>query len=362
MTDQEVRPRPEVQPDRVIRRRHFSIFWPVLLISVGVFLFLNNIGVVQGSGWDLVLRLWPLLLIVGGLDGLFRREGLVGAVVLIGLGVVFLLGTLGYLGLSAWEVILRFWPVFLVALGLDILIGHKRPWAPVIGAVVGLLLVAGIAFLIVSAPAITNVRTEPVNFALNNVTQSNGRINMAVGRLEVGSGAAATALADGQMRLGVLGNVRSSGSGGNFNLDADSSSYVSFGPNDSDRWTIQLNPMVQYNLNVNMGVGEEIVDLSALKAQNIDLNMAVGRIEVRLPTETSVSGTVKGAVGETVVYVPRNATVSIHLDSGLTGVNYPPEYSKVDKELSSPSQAAGAPSVTLTVAQALGSISIRYLP
>jgi hypothetical protein len=361
MANQEVRPTPEVQPERVTRRRHFSIFWPVLLISVGVFLFLNNINVIQGSGWDLVLRLWPLLLIVGGLDGLFRREGLVGAVVLIGLGVVFLLSTLGYLSLSAWEIILRFWPVFLVALGLDILIGHRRPWAPILGAVVGLVLVAGVAVLIISAPSITNVRTEPVSFALNAVSQSNGRINMAVGRLDLGSGAAATSLADGEMRLGVLGNVRKSESDGSFSLDADSSSYVSFGPNQSDRWTIHLNPAVTYNLDVNMGVGEEIVGLTDLKVQNINLNMAVGRLEVRLPASGSVTGTVKGAVGETVVFVPRNASVNIHLDSGLTGVNYPPEYTKVDKELSSPGQAGG-PSVNLTVAQALGAISIRYLP
>ncbi len=362
MANQEIRPTPEVQPVRETRRRHFSIFWPVLLISVGVFLFLSNVGAIQGSGWDLVLRLWPLLLIVGGLDALLRREGLVGAFVLIGLGVVFLLSNLGYLALSAWEVILRFWPVFLVALGLDILIGHKRPWAPVIGAVVGLLLVAGIAVLVISAPGITTARSESLNFALNNVTQSNGRINMAVGRLELGSGAAATSLADGDIRLGVLGNVRKDQSDGTFSLDADSSSYFSFGPNNSDRWTVRLNPTVQYNLNVNMGVGEELVDLSGLKAQNINLNMAVGRLEVRLPASGTVTGTVKGAVGEVIVFVPRNASVRIHLDSGLTGVNYPPEYGKVDRELSSPASQTGGPSVDLTVAQALGAISIRYLP
>jgi len=361
MANQEVRPTPDVQPERVTRRRHFSIFWPVLLISVGVFLFLNNINVIQASGWDLVLRLWPLLLIVGGLDGLFRREGLVGAVVLIGLGVVFLLSTLGYLTLSAWEIILRFWPVFLVALGLDILIGHRRPWAPVIGAVVGLVLVAGVALLIVSAPSITNVRTEPINFALNNASQSNGRVNMAVGRLDLGAGASATAMAEGEMRLGVLGNVRTNQSDGSFSLDADSSSYVSFGPNNSDRWSVRLNPAVKYNLDVNMGVGEQIADLSGLQVQTINLSMAVGRLEVRLPAESSVTGTVKGAVGETVVFVPRNATVNIHLDSGLTGISYPPEYSRVDKELSSPVQTGGT-TVNLTVAQALGAISIRYLP
>jgi len=55
------------------------------------------------------------------------RGSLVGPIILIGLGIVFLLNNLGLLSWSVWEVILRLWPILLIAIGLDILLGRR--WA-----------------------------------------------------------------------------------------------------------------------------------------------------------------------------------------------------------------------------------------
>ncbi len=357
---------PERQENRVVRRRHIGIFWPLLLITVGVLLFLNNIGMIQGNGWDLILRLWPVILIVGGLDGLFRREGVVAAVVFLGLGVIFLLSNLGYLSLSAWEILLRYWPVFLVAIGIDIIIGRRRFWGLIVGAVVGLLLVAGVAFLIVGSTNLTNVRSQQVNFALNDVSQSDGSINMAVGRLDLATGAAAGSVMDGDLRMGALGTAEQSGAGNSFSLDASASSYVAVGVNDSPHWSLRLNPAVQYNLNVNMAVGEAYLNLTGLNVKQVNVDMAVGRMEVRLPMPAGVvTGQIKGAVGETVVYVPQGAAVHIHLDTGLTGVSLPPDYTRNENEVTSPNEQTGGktgPFIDLTVGQALGAVTIRYLP
>ncbi len=362
MTVENSEKQPEKQENRVVaRRRPIGIFWPLLLITIGVLLFLNNIGMIQGSGWDLILRLWPVILIVGGLDGLFRREGVVAAVVFLGLGVIFLLSNLGYITLSAWEILLRYWPVFLVAIGIDIIIGRRRIWGLIVGAVVGLLLVAGVAFLIVGATSATNVRSEQVTFALNDVSQSDGSINMAVGRLDLASGAAAGAVMDGDLRMGALGTASESGSGNSFSLEASPSSYVAVGVNDSPHWSLRLNPGVSYNLNVDMAVGEAYLNLTGLKVSDLNAEMAVGRMEVRLPN-AAVSGEIQGAVGETVVYVPQGAVVRIHLNTGLTGVTLPDGYVRNDNNVTSPNQQAAGPVINLTVGQALGAVSIRYLP
>jgi hypothetical protein len=63
-----------------------------------------------------------------------RRRSLVGPVILIGLGVVFLLNNLGVLAWSVWEVILRLWPILLVAAGLDLLLGRRSIWGSWNGA------------------------------------------------------------------------------------------------------------------------------------------------------------------------------------------------------------------------------------
>ncbi len=353
--------RPERQENRVVRRRRIGVFWPLLLITIGVLLFLNNIGVIAGNGWDLILRLWPVILIVGGLDGLFRREGVVAAIVFLGLGVIFLLSNLGYIQLSAWEILVRYWPVFLVAIGIDVIIGRRKIWGLVLGAVIGLLLVAGVAFLIVGAAGLNTGRTQQVSLPLNDLSQANGSIAIPVGRLDLSSGAPTGSLLQGDARIGALGTVSQNTVGNNFYLNAEALTFNPLNAGDSDRWQLHLNPAVTYHLTVNMAVGEGYLDLTGLKVSQVNADMAVGRMEVRLPN-VAVSGEVKGAVGETVVYVPQGAAVRIHLDIGLTGVTLPPNYVRSGNEVTSPNQQAGSPLIDLTIGQALGAVSIRYLP
>ncbi|MFN8595566.1 MAG: DUF5668 domain-containing protein [Anaerolineae bacterium] len=50
-------------------------FWPIVLIGAGVIFLPNNLGVIQGNPWSVIWRLWPVLLIALGL------EILIGAVV-----------------------------------------------------------------------------------------------------------------------------------------------------------------------------------------------------------------------------------------------------------------------------------------
>ena len=48
-------------------RRIGPIFWPILLIAVGVLFLLSNLGLLPFSPWEL-WQLWPLILVVVGLD------------------------------------------------------------------------------------------------------------------------------------------------------------------------------------------------------------------------------------------------------------------------------------------------------
>jgi uncharacterized membrane protein YhaH (DUF805 family) len=53
--------------------RYRSFFWPALLILVGVFALLVNSGLVPAERLDRVFDLWPLILIVIGLELVVRR-------------------------------------------------------------------------------------------------------------------------------------------------------------------------------------------------------------------------------------------------------------------------------------------------
>ena len=71
-----------------------------------------------------------------------RRGGVVGPLVLIFIGGVFLLQNTGYLPPNAWQNLWRLWPVILVLAGIELLLANRVPWL-VLASVAALVLVVG---------------------------------------------------------------------------------------------------------------------------------------------------------------------------------------------------------------------------
>jgi hypothetical protein len=49
-------------------RRRGSVVWPLLLIAIGSILLLQNLGLLPGNLWGQIWRLWPLALVLIGLE------------------------------------------------------------------------------------------------------------------------------------------------------------------------------------------------------------------------------------------------------------------------------------------------------
>ncbi|MRR33019.1 hypothetical protein EG834_22405, partial [bacterium] len=177
-----------------------SLFFPLLLISVGVVLFLVNFGMIQGTTWGILAQYWPAVLIIGGLDGLYRRDGWIGPLVLLGFGAVLLLGNLGYFSQNAWQLLLRLWPIFLVGIGLDLAFGRGHSTWSVLGKVlVGLLLVAAIFWFAFASPFGASFHPVAINQSLDGATSSNLQFSVAAGELDLHAGANTNALVSGNV-------------------------------------------------------------------------------------------------------------------------------------------------------------------
>ena len=79
-------------------QRHYrSIFWPILLIGVGLVWLLQNLNLIPGWNWGTIWQLWPIFLIAIGLDLLVaRRSPILGAIVALGtIGLIIALVVAG---------------------------------------------------------------------------------------------------------------------------------------------------------------------------------------------------------------------------------------------------------------------------
>jgi predicted membrane protein len=99
------------------------IFWGLVLILLGVLFLLDQMG--RADFGDLISRWWPLILVAIGLWQLISSnfQELAGGLFMIALGAIFQLAKLEILGRNLWHYV---WPALIIGLGLWVLLGAFR--------------------------------------------------------------------------------------------------------------------------------------------------------------------------------------------------------------------------------------------
>jgi hypothetical protein len=348
------------------RRR--GIFFPLLLIAIGVFFFLNNFGIVQSTSWNLILRLWPVLLIVGGLDNLYRRDGIVGPIFSVGIGIIFLLSNLGYLVLSTLDIIIRFWPVLLLAWGFDLIVGRRGVWSAVAGTILGLALIAGVALASQFVFSPQNLRAQTISQELQAANQADVNIAETFGNLAISSSADTSSLLQASLRLSNSADIKftysvQAGKGSYHLWDEGNYNYPVYTPSGQAGWNITLNTQVPLDLTDHLVMGNQQINLTGINLNTLDSGLVIGRSSLTLPANTTLQGKISGVIGEMDIYVPRGTPVKFQSSSAITVINLPPDYQRSGDLITSPAAAgSSATGINLNIEQTIGMINVQYLP
>ena len=297
-----------------------------------------------------------------------RRVSLAGPVILIGLGIILLLNNLGVLEWSVWEVIFRLWPVLLIALGLEILIGRRSLWGSLLALVLIVVVLAGTLWLFGAGIGIGQASaTEQVRQALDGAALLGAEVVIApaVGTLHIEALPESANLVEGVIRLGsgerATPEFAVEGETATFTLRSEGA-FIPFvgGWGDEWGWDLGLNPDVPLQLEVSLGVGQSDVDLTGMTVSDLEMSMGVGQITVILPSEGHFQAEIDGAIGQTIVVIPAGLAARIRVDTGLASSQLPDEYQRRDDVYTSPGYKSADNRVDLEVSQAIGNITIRH--
>jgi len=301
----------------------------------------------------------------GGYPERRRRVSLVGPVILIGLGVVFLLNNMGVLAWSVWEVIFRLWPILLVALGLEIILSRLSAWGSLLALVLTVAILAGGLWLL--GPDVGTGRVvagEEIRQALGGATRAEVVIEPSVGSLYIEALPESANLLEGVIRVGRGQRVRRDfavvGKTATLTLRSEGATFGPFiGWGDQRGWDLALAPEVPLELEVGLGVGLADVDLTGLTVSDLKVNMGLGRTTVILPDEGRFYAKIEGAIGETAVVIPAGMAARIRVDTGLAMSDLPAGYQRRNDVYTSPGYASADDRVDLEVSQAIGRITIH---
>jgi hypothetical protein len=349
-----------------------SVVGPLLLIGAGVIFLLSNLGYLTGNIWDLLFRYWPILLIIGGLDSIYKREGLFGPVFLVSLGTIILMINLGYLSWDVWGLVFRFWPALIILAGVSIILHRYLVtwWGALLTLLIVLGVVAGIFWYAGRQPLLGQpLPSSAVSQPLGAATQASLTISPSVGNIHIHKLSGADALISGTVSSVANEQIEQQ------NLSqGDTAIYTihsrgiwrtfSFGQNSPISWDLGITPTVPVDITYEIGAGQTTLDLTGLNISHLKVDSAVGSTTITLPETGVFDGEVNGAIGQMTIYVPAKLAVQIHANGGLNSVDVPSNFTRSGNEVftSPTTTAGGTQTAILKISQAIGNLVIRMLP
>lgn len=254
-----------------------------------------------------------------------RTVNLAGPLILITLGLVFLMANMGILGTSPWQLLWQWWPLILIVVGLEVLLGVLGRWSYALSAILGILVViatlALVVFLLlnpqpgVGTPEYTGRLTQP----LGDVTQAEVILDLSLGSLQV---SALPAGGENLMEARFAGRGRDdelpvrrefaqSISGVGVLTLKSTGPRVSFGSTDWPTWDVHLSPDVPLTLDLDMVMGTYNLDLRDLQVTDIELESVMTTTDVQLSERGRFQVRVKGVMSDIEIVIPVESTARI---------------------------------------------------
>ena len=297
------------------RDRRRSMFWPLVLIGVGLVALFANYDLIQPLSLVSFLALWPVLLILLGIDIAFSRR--------------WPLPTL------AAEVVI---------IGLALFLAATRPTA-------------------LSLATFTFDSTDCANSSASVVAPRGVmqtltlRINGGAARYHLTGGAAAAVEASTDQSTLCLRDRSTRNDRGDVAL---SQAGVRFGI--SSTIDVKVASDIPISLAVNAGAGEFTIDLHDVKTTDARVNVGASSTTIVLPRPTNgdVPVRIEGGASSIVVEIPSDVEARVTVSGGLVSSSSSnPRATKSGNVIETAGYAAAKDRVTVTVNGGASSVSVR---
>jgi cell wall-active antibiotic response 4TMS protein YvqF len=308
-----------------------------------------------------------------------RRGGVVGPLILIFIGAVFLLENTGYLPANFWMNLWKLWPLVLVLIGIELLLSHRVPWLGLAG-LAALVLVVGAAVTSMPLPSATGTNAQPfqtsANTDLAGATQAAVTVRFGAGQLVIGPidqpqpNALAMMTFQGPSQLAPRPRYTHT-PGGVGQLEFQSSGrdgppvFPPFGGGGSDQAHMDLNlaPNVPItSLNIQTGATDARLDLSNLHVASLDMSIGAATAWVRFPEAAGLTTAhISGGASTITLEVPQGVAAQIQYHGGLSTLNvdqsrFPPASDSVFR---SPDYDTAANKIDLSIETGATTITVQ---
>jgi hypothetical protein len=294
------------------------------------------------------------------------RPGLFWPLVIVGAGALLLADNLGYLPAGWWAALGQLWPVLIILLGLDMLLGRRTPVR--VSAVLGLgglLVVGALTWAAIRASQLPPGEVQTLLQPSRGAERLEVVLEFDAGELNLSALDPSDHIFEGLAQNGPGETVRQGYAvdEGVGQLTLDQSTHPLLAPFAAARrasavWDLRLTPALPIALDVRTGAGRITLDLSGLDLETLTLRAGVGQSAVTFPLGAATARLTTG-VGETTLTVPAGLAARITVQSGLANVSVPPRFSRADDVYTTPDYDPAGEFLELEVRAGLGRVTIK---
>lgn len=353
------------------------MIFPVAAILTGVVLELNSLHLIGDFiPNDILFKVWPVVLIFVALDLVLSQRRLIGAAVVLFVAAALLSTQYlkGGTDNQVWQLFMKVWPILLILFGVDWIFSGKSLINKAV-VIAGVIILVYVLLTYLDVPVLKKLPFEinlqnilptsefngnmPVQPATGSGTQmfsqpsaadndvsrslvisANGEISAAMpeqdsAAVQINAASGKIALQAGSSNAFINGTIqldRAESLSENTDLNGNIARYTltSSGhpaANNTSNWNLSLTPKRSLDLNITVNNGYIKADLRSLNLSSAVLENKYGPVDVMVPKSAGGSVKVISSNGDIRIYIPAGTAISCSI-SGTSQIEYP-QYSYV---------------------------------
>lgn len=253
---------------------------------------------------------------------------LISGVILVILGGLFLAANFGYLDWGVVASIWQLWPLILILVGIQLFFGNRQQWLAAILIIV--VLAGGAALLVLGEERVPwayggSLETTAIEGpATTGVTQATVFVDVGAARIDLSAQSA------GVMSRGTFESrrdpvIRHDVNGGTYSLDVRQQSGRFVFPNNlrGDTLDLRLAEGIPWKIELDTGAADANLDLTGVLLRELLVDAGASSVDLTVgrDVEDGARVIIDGGAGSYTVRLPRGLDIDLVTDAGVSSVN-----------------------------------------
>lgn len=288
----------------------------------------------------------------------------IAPIILIILGGIFLLNNLDILPWSIWTNLWKFWPIILILIGVEYLIGQSISLKTTL-ILLALIFIIPVIFAI--NPFTKNpLSTEKLTISepLSDLTKAKVIIDFPATNLNIKAAKNSSKLIEGEISFSKAADkpkveVEESFGQRIVKISQPTSNGLPFISSLRNETQLFLTDQIPLEIQINTGASKEKIDLSALRVDYLEINSQASDLNIAFNGLYSSRAKIKTKASNLNIKIPKDAATRITIDSKVKNLSIDSRFEKKNGEYKTKDFDKAFTRLDIRIESVAGSITIK---